>query len=142
MIPTKTVRSLSALVAFLIIAPFSSQSFAVEKKSSGMKDIEVRCEQYFKDEKASKKCMREERRAAMDIFELSEELKDEGKSMRTAPSSQEYDNEAVQRGKYFGACATLFHLHKDRMACYHEGVEKYQERINARLAGKDPFSQE
>jgi hypothetical protein len=136
----RTRVAFSAMASLMILSLFAGQGVAAEK-GSGMKDIEVRCEKYFKDEESRKKCMRNERRAAMDIYDLSEELKDEGKPLNTSPSSKEYDNAAVQRGKYFGACATLFELHMDRMACYHDGLEKYQERVNARMAGKEPFAE-
>lgn len=129
---------ISVAVAVLLVL-LVGQSIAADEQG-GVKGIEARCAKYYTDAKARKSCVRDERRATMDIYDLIDELNDAGKPMKQASSSKEYSNEAVQRGKYFAACAILFELHKDRVECYRAGVKSYQEQINSRLAGKPPFA--
>jgi hypothetical protein len=124
----------------VMVGLLAGQCLAAEKLS-GVKGMEARCAKYFTDAKSIKQCMRDERRATMDIYDLIDELGDAGKPMKEASTSKEFENEAVQKGKYFAACATMFELHKDRVDCYRSGVQAYQEKMKARLSGKAPFAE-
>lgn len=135
-----TMRLLIAAILQFSFILYAAPGISGEK-GDGMESIIKRCEKYFTDKDADKKCKRDERRAAMDIYDLVEDLKDKGKPMRESASSKEFSEEAVLRGKYFSACAILFELHKDQVDCYQEGIKQYQERIERRLAGNTPFSE-